>query len=431
MANDKNYIGQINLGGVVYDLKDLEARADIEEIKDTLTGGVHLVGTTTTELTDGATTKPIQVGGKSYTQKNGDIVYVENGSGAITKEFLWNGTKWIELGDLTTLGALAYKDSASATYTPAGTVSQPTFSGSELTSTGSFTPDGSVEIEVGDGTANYTPAGTVSQPTFSGSELTSTGTFTPAGTVSQPSFTGTTLESTGNFTPAGTVSQPTFSGSELESTGTYTPAGSVAVSVGAGAANYTPAGSVSKPDITVTPTTDDVYSITDVGTLPVLTTDVTNEVLTISFAQGTLPTKGAAQTVMTGASAALDNAPSFTGTGVDLEAAFTGTQANLSVTGTPAGTVSQPSFTGTQGAVSVSGTPEGTVSQPTFSGTEGNLSVAGTPAGTVSQPTFTGTGVELTADFTGTQGSVSVTGTPAGTVSQPTFTGTEATITST
>ena len=116
----------------------------------------------------------------------------------------------------------------------------------------------------------------------------------------------------------------------------------------------------------------------DSSSLPELNTtyDETNETLEISFSQGTLPTKGAAQTVMTGASAALDNAPSFTGTGVDLEAAFTGTQGAISVTGTPAGTVSQPTFSGTQGSISVSGTPEGTVSQPTFTGTEATITVS-------------------------------------------------------
>ena len=393
----------LKFGTTTYTLKDAWSRGQIEEIKNALTGGVVFRGETSTALTDGATTNPITINSKSYTAVQGDLVVSAN------KEFVFDGTKWIELGDLSALGDLAWKDTAEGTYIPAGVVSQPTFTGSELTSTGNFTPEGNVAVSVGNGDANYTPAGTVTQPTFTGEAMTSTGNFTPAGTVSQPTFTGDSMTSTGNFTPAG----------------------SVAVSVGNGTANYTPAGSISKPDITVTPTTDSVYSITDVGTLPELTTsyDSTNETLTIGFSQGTLPTKGAAQTVMTGASAALDNAPAFTGTGVDLEAAFTGTQGAVSVTGTPAGTVSQPTFSGTQGAVSVSGTPEGTVSKPTFEGTQGNLSVSGTPAGTVSQPTFNGTGVDLEAAFTGTQGSVSVTGTPAGTVSQPTFSGTEATIT--
>ncbi len=204
MADEiKNYISKITLGATVYDIKDLEARADIQDIKDGMTGGVHTVGATTTPLTDGTSTPTtIKIAGQDYEVQTGDLVYYSN------KEFLWNGTIWVELGDLTSLGDLAYKDSASATYTPAGTVSQPTFSGSELTSTGKFTPQGSVSIDIGSGTANYTPAGSVSQPTFSGSEMTSTGSYTPAGSVSQPTFTGETMTATGNFTPSGTVLSP-------------------------------------------------------------------------------------------------------------------------------------------------------------------------------------------------------------------------------
>ena len=335
MADPKNYISQIQLGSTLYDIKDLEARADIETLQTLVSGGISFVGETSTTLTDGATTAVIVVNSENVTAAKGMLAVYGN------KEFVFDGSKWIEMGDLSLIGDLGWKNSATGSYTPAGTVSQPTFSGSELTSTGNFTPAGGVAISVGSGDANYTPAGTVSQPSFSGNEMTSTGNFTPAG--------------------------------------------SVAVTVGAGEANYTPAGSVSKPNVTVTPTTDSVYSITDVGTLPTLSTTVANEVLTIAFTQGTLPTKGSAQTVLTGASAALDNAPVFSGTGVELAA----------------------SFTGTQGAVSV----------------------AGTPTGTVSTPTFTGTGADLEATFNGTQGSVSVTGTPAGTVSTPTFTGTAATIT--
>lgn len=172
---------------------------------------------------------------------------------------------------------------------------------------------------------------------------TAEGDYTPAGTINAQTFTGDALTSTGSFTPAGEVAAPTFTGDELTSTGTYTPAGTV-----------------SRPTITVTPTEDTVYSITDVGTLPTMT--VENEVLT--FNAGTLPTKGVAQTVVASATAALDADP-----------AFTGTQGNLSVTGTPTGTNSAPAFTGTAGSVSVTGTPEGSVSQATFTGTAATITV--------------------------------------------------------
>lgn len=96
---------------------------------------------------------------------------------------------------------------STGTYTPAGGVSQPTFSWATTNSTKTvavnvtITPTKATVASAG----TYTPGGTVSQPTFSGTQatITSTGTYTPAGTVSQPTFSGTTatitVTSTGNF----------------------------------------------------------------------------------------------------------------------------------------------------------------------------------------------------------------------------------------
>lgn len=97
----------------------------------------------------------------------------------------------------------------------------------------------------------------------------------------------------------------------------YTPTGTVTVSP------YTPEGTVSAPAITVTPTTDTVNSITDVGTLPEWNATVTGEVLSFAFNSGTLPTKGADKTVMTGVSATAE-APTFTGTDKAPTASFSG-----------------------------------------------------------------------------------------------------------
>ena len=116
----KSYISQITVGSTTYDLKDLDARqliSDLEAYSDYL-------GVTTTELTDGSTTNPITINGESVTAVKGNIV--NYGS----KEFIWNGAvsspAWQEFGDLSALGALAYKSSAEATYTPAGTMTDPT-----------------------------------------------------------------------------------------------------------------------------------------------------------------------------------------------------------------------------------------------------------------------------------------------------------------
>ena len=342
--------------GTVYNLKDAQARSDIADIQSAIAGGVTFMGETSTALTDGATTTSIVINSKTVTAIKGYLV-VHN-----SKEFVFDGEKWIEMGDLSLIGDLGWKDSASASYKPAGTVSKPTFTGTETTSTGNFTPSGTVTISKGTGTANYTPSGTVSQPTFTGTATTSTGKFTPAGSV------------------ALTTSNKTAAVSKAAS----------------GDATYTPEGTVAAPTISVKTAgaTTTVNSITAVGTLPTLTTTVANENLTIAFDQGTLPTKGANTTVKTGDAAYQASAPAFTGTGARL------------VTGNIAVPTSA-----------------------SFTGTEGNISVSGTPAGTVSQPTFTGTGAELKGSFSGTAGTVSVKGTPTGTVSQPTFSGTQATIT--
>lgn len=276
-------ISQITLlNGTTYNLKDQQARDDIAAISGAIAGGVTFMGETTTVLTDGSTAASIVINGATITSVKGYLVVYDS------KEFIYDGAKWIELGDLSLIGDLGWKDSASATYTPAGSVSQPTFTGTEMNATGSFTPEG-----------------TVSQPTFTGSSMTATGTFTPEGSVSAP-----------------TISVKT-----------------------AGA-------------------TTTVNSITAVGTLPTLTTTVTNENLTIGFDQGTLPTKGANTTVKTGDAAYQASVPTFTGDA-----------GSVSVSGTPSGTVSQPTFTGDSGSVFVSGTPSGTVSKPTFSGTQATITV--------------------------------------------------------
>lgn len=320
-------ISKITLpSGSTYDIKDAQARADIEALQSIAAGGIQLVGKTTTAITDGSATSTITINGNSYTAHKGDLVFYGN------QEFVWDGAKWIEFGDMGSLGALAYKDSASTNYTPAGSVSQPTFTGTSLTSTG-----------------NFTPAGGVTVSTKTTSNKTATVSKAASGTAT--------------YTPEGSVSKPTFTGS------------STSVSV-----TGTPTGSVSKPNITVTPTTETVNSITAVGTLPSWTATVANENLTIGWAAGTLPTKGANQSVMTGASAALASAPTFTGN----EVTFSGSC-------TPEGDVSQPSFTGTGARLVTGNIPVPETYEASFSGTQGSVSVTGTPEGTVSKPTFTGT----------------------------------------
>ena len=223
---------------VTFEIKDAEARELISSLGD----ACYWIGVTTTALTDGDTTNPITVGGESVTAKVGGMAQYSS------EEFVFNGTAWQSIGK-NNFGDLAFKSSASGDYTPAGTVSQPTFTGTQGNVSVSGTPTGTISTGVGE--ANYTPGGSVSNveldtttvnsitdvgtlPTFSVSGETLT--FTPGtlptkgenttvatGVSTQPTFTGTgatllftgeATTSTGTFTPDGTVSQPTFSGTE-------------------------------------------------------------------------------------------------------------------------------------------------------------------------------------------------------------------------
>ena len=55
--------------GSTYNLKDTQARQDIETLKATAVGAVHYIGVTTTALSDGADTNPITINGASVTAK--------------------------------------------------------------------------------------------------------------------------------------------------------------------------------------------------------------------------------------------------------------------------------------------------------------------------------------------------------------------------
>ena len=118
------YLSQIvlpvDVSGVMtnttFDLKDAEARQMIEDIGHAL----YWLGVTTTALTDGSTTNPVTIGGESVTAKQGAVVqYVDDDE---PLEFAFDGTKW-QLFGYSNLGALAFKSSASGSYTPAGSVS--------------------------------------------------------------------------------------------------------------------------------------------------------------------------------------------------------------------------------------------------------------------------------------------------------------------
>lgn len=69
----------------------------IKDLIAQLQSAVNLKGETTTPLTDNSTTNPIMIDNQSYTAVMNDAVIYQSG------EFIFDGTKWHELGDLSEL----------------------------------------------------------------------------------------------------------------------------------------------------------------------------------------------------------------------------------------------------------------------------------------------------------------------------------------
>ena len=274
--------------GTSYNLKDAAARADIETLKGSINGGVHYLGVTTTILSDGDSTNPITIDTQQVTAKSGDLVIYQK------KEFIFSDTdsQWHEFGDMGSLKALAFKDTASASYTPTGSIKN-TVTASESNISAQYTPSGTIAISTDEGgTANYTPTGTVSTPTI---------TVKPS-TVSK--YVATTSTGGGSVTAgsAATCTLPVFSTAVSDETLTLSWTG------GSFTAN--------KPTTVILPTFT-------------------------------------SQTIATGISSASSTQPTFTGEGASLKADFTGTQGTATGTVTPEVTVNS-SFTGNQTTITVS-----------------------------------------------------------------------------
>lgn len=94
-------------------------------------------------------------------------------------------------GSVPTVSAVTLPNTSHThSVTAAGSVSQPTFTGTEGTTT-SIT--GTTKVASEGHTHSVTASGSVSQPTFTGTEATISTKYTPAGSVSQPTFSGTAV----------------------------------------------------------------------------------------------------------------------------------------------------------------------------------------------------------------------------------------------
>lgn len=235
-------------------------------------------------------------------------------------------------------------------------------------------------------TVSHTPAGTISQPTFTGTEAGHTHPFNGSASHDH-TFTGTPAEHNHTFTGTGTLIKATFTGTEQTAS-----------------VKYTPAGNISTPSITLTAGEDiDCDDITEwlAGsgslTATISSTDATvaNKVVTLGHAHTPPTLSYIPKSVKQVASAALDSAPTFTGT-----------EADVSHTHTPSGTITVT--TDTPGAGETANyTPAGGISMETL-----------TPAGTIDS---------RSVSIVGTTDETNIT--PTGTISTPIFSGTAATIT--
>ena len=197
-----NYIKEITLpSGTAYEIVDENARGEINTMSTSITNMsttississnvnslsstvnsmskyTSFLGVSSTTLVDGSTTSSIMVGSTTIAATTGAIaIYKPADSNA--QEYIWDGSKWQFFGDIsaTNLGTLAYKSSISAQYIkPTGATTTGT---ATKTSTGKFTPAGTVSVS-GTTTAYVKISSTTTAP----SNTSNYWVYTPGGTV--------------------------------------------------------------------------------------------------------------------------------------------------------------------------------------------------------------------------------------------------------
>ena len=191
------YISKLNVKGTAYTIKDAWVRAEVEEVKSAIAGGVHFRGVSTTAIADGDNVKDLTVNGNTYaaaTQVDGDLFIYYNGKKNL--EFVVSGGKYSEFGSTGELGALAFADTAS------GSVEVPIAAAITFET---FTPN------VSNGTlAVTTTAGTSLGITTAETAASASAKFSPAAiTVAEKGCSITTAKTAASaeakFTPADTT----------------------------------------------------------------------------------------------------------------------------------------------------------------------------------------------------------------------------------
>lgn len=124
-ADTGPYLVVLGMKNATYRVKDAWARAEIEEIEKAIEGGTHFRGVLTPNvagntITDGETVKNLTVGAAPGTlitaadQKAGDMFIYYNGTQNL--EFIVANGKYSELGSSGKLGAFAYVDTGTVSF---------------------------------------------------------------------------------------------------------------------------------------------------------------------------------------------------------------------------------------------------------------------------------------------------------------------------
>lgn len=349
--------------GVSADEQGLVTGAQVQAALGGLSSAMHFVGE--------ETSLPATVEG----YKSGDVILVG------TKEYVCDGTKWVELGDES---IYALKTITIGTQTLAANINLETLA---------------TDMGLGALAKKDSATGTVAGQTITGIKAKGTPTGTVAVALNQTSTPATLTKS--DYTPSGDV------------TGSVTAAGTV--SIAKDAENGTQiSGSVSAPTVTVTPATDSIKKVTSVGTLPTKAADTftangddtftagsqvvweavvgageqDNETLSFNFTTNTLPT------FTQGAKASYTEGTFDAGTLPELAETATAV-----VTGITSATATAPVFTGDKFAATFAGAAADITA--TFAGAKTSV-VSGVAydKATVNaaETTFTGNAVELTVD---------------------------------
>lgn len=335
MPDPKKYISIFNDGTNDLYIKDAEAQQAISDLQQSLTGGMHYVGETSTELTDGATTSTLTPKSEGSMTKTTDfvagdlVIYGE-------LEFVWSGAKWKEFGSTGSLKSLAFKDASD--IETAGATSQKLVTTTVTGVDGSTTVtgvDGSVSVYGcgEDATVHDTPSLSTTDiygcgedatvhdtPTLNTSDIYGCGTDTTVGSASAwsdgtlPSMsydeTNEKLTFVAGTKPSLTITNTTVATKAASATavGTSLSAGS-AITVATKAASATSVGTGIVAGTAVTVATKASSATTVPVAASAATTVPTAAASATTVATGSVANDGAGSSVVTAVSTTIQNKP--------------------------------------------------------------------------------------------------------------------------